>query len=132
MQNNICPNSCLFTNMYFGPPVTGVQNEDQLDFAQAVFYFRRDIKTTTEYYLYSLLSMVAEIGGYVGLLMGVSLFKLADINNLCIDYYAAKKEEEEHQEGWAEQKPRRRSLGSAASAVRITPVAGKEKFSFHM
>ena len=22
-QNNICPNPCTFTNMYFGPPVTG-------------------------------------------------------------------------------------------------------------
>ena len=38
----------------------------------------RDIKTTTEYFLYSILSMVAEIGGYVGLLLGVSLFHFAD------------------------------------------------------
>ncbi len=74
-QNNVCPNSCLFTNMYLGPPVTGVLNEDARDSARAVFYFRRDIKVTTEYYLYSVLSMLAEIGGYVGLLMGVSLFR---------------------------------------------------------
>ena len=30
--------------------------------------------------------MLAEIGGYVGLLLGVSLFKLADINNFFIDW----------------------------------------------
>ena len=50
--------------MYFGPPVTGDQNPEVADVARAIFYFRRDVKTTTEYYLYSPLSMVAEIGGY--------------------------------------------------------------------
>ncbi len=78
--------------MYFGPPVTGVQNDDAKDVARAIFYFRRDVKTTTEYYLYSALSMIAEIGGYVGLLMGVSLFKLAEVNNFCLDFYATRQE----------------------------------------
>ena len=45
-QENICQNSCLFTNMYFGPPVTGINDEDKKNLAWAVFYFRRDIKTT--------------------------------------------------------------------------------------
>ena len=98
-QNDICPKSCKFTNMYFGPPVTGLQNEDEQNVARAIFYFRRDIKTTTEYFLYSILSMIAEIGGYVGLLLGVSLFKLADINNTVLDWYMENKiaqvEEEE-------------------------------------
>ena len=93
-QNDICPNSCLFTNMYFGPPVTGFNNAEDSEVGIAIFYFRRDIKTTTEYFLYSILSMVAEIGGYVGLLLGVSLFKLADINNVCIDWFASKEEDE--------------------------------------
>ena len=39
-QNDVCPNSCLFTNMYFGPPVTGDQNEEVQDVARAIFYFR--------------------------------------------------------------------------------------------
>ncbi len=78
----------------------GRRNADLSDTARAVFYFRRDVKTTSEYYLYSVLSMLAEIGGYVGLLMGVSLFKLAEINNLCIDYYATRKElDKEEEEG---------------------------------
>jgi hypothetical protein len=86
-QEDICKRSCLFTNMYFGPPVTGFQNNETSHVGRAIFYFRRDIKATTEYYLYSLLSMVAEIGGYVGLLMGVSLFKIAHANNVVIDWY---------------------------------------------
>lgn len=77
--------------MYFGPPVTGLQNAELQDVARAVFYFRRDVKTTTEYHLYSVLSMLAEIGGYVGLLLGVSLFKLAEINNAFIDWYVENK-----------------------------------------
>ena len=90
-QNDICPKSCKFTNMYFGPPVSGLRNEGERNVARAVFYFRRDIKTTTEYFLYSILSMIAEIGSYVGLLLGVSLFKLADINNTVLDWYMENK-----------------------------------------
>ena len=32
--------------------------------------------------------MIAEVGGYVGLLLGVSLFKLADVMNFVIEKYA--------------------------------------------
>ena len=85
-QKDICPNSCLFTNMYFGPPVTGVNNVERSNIGWGVFYFRRDIKVTTEYFLYSLLSMAAEIGGYVGLLLGASLVNLGQINNFILDY----------------------------------------------
>ena len=61
-QENICQNSCLFTNMYFGPPVTGINDEDKKNLAWAVFYFRRDIKTTKAYLIQSVWSMFAEIG----------------------------------------------------------------------
>ena len=50
-QKNICPNSCLFTNMYFGPPVTGSNNAEKSELAWGVFYFRRDVKVTKEYFL---------------------------------------------------------------------------------
>ena len=78
-------NSCLFTNMYFGPPVTGNNPVEHSDKARGIFYFRRDIKTTTEYLLYSFLSMIAEIGGYVGLLLGASLVNIGKINSFLID-----------------------------------------------
>ena len=84
-QKDICPNSCLFTNMYFGPLITGNNPIEQSDIARGIFYFRRDIKTTSEYLLYSFLSMIAEIGGYVGLLLGASLVDIGKINNFLID-----------------------------------------------
>ncbi len=67
--------------MHFGPASTGPQNEDERHVARAVFYFRRDVKLSAEYYVYSLLSMAAEVGGYVGLLTGVSLFKVARVDD---------------------------------------------------
>ena len=82
-QRDICPVGCLFTNMYFGPPVTGrLEFEDR---AWGVFYFRRDVKKTNEYFLYSLLSMAAEIGAYVGLLIGASLVDMGRITSFLID-----------------------------------------------
>jgi len=35
--------------------------------------------------------MVAEIGGYVGLLMGISLCKLGDVLNYTVDFYLIRK-----------------------------------------
>ena len=80
--------------MYFGPPVTGVNGAERKDYAWGVFYFRRDIKTTTEYLLYTLLSMVAEIGGYVGLLLGASLVNIGQINSFLLDKCLLKKSDE--------------------------------------
>ena len=80
--------------MYFGPPVTGVNGAERKNYAWGVFYFRRDIKTTTEYLLYTLLSMVAEIGGYVGLLLGASLVNIEQINSFLLDKCLLKKSDE--------------------------------------
>ena len=95
---DICANSCLFTNMYFGPPVTGVNGAERKDYAWGVFYFRRDVKTTTEYLLYSILSMLAEIGGWVGLLIGASLVNISKVNGFLLDlcFYRKSKEENEN------------------------------------
>ena len=81
--------------MYFGPPVTGVNGADRKEYAWGVFYFRRDIKTTTEYLLYSLLSMLAEIGGYVGLLLGASLVNIGQVNSYFLDKCLVKKRPDE-------------------------------------
>ena len=61
-QQKLCENSCLFSNMYFGPPVSGINDEDKSNLAWAVFYFRRDIKITHAYPLKTVLSVMAEIG----------------------------------------------------------------------
>ncbi len=71
--------------------MTGLVNEEfRSVYGEAVFYYRNDIKTTREYYLYTSLSVIAEIGGYVGLLMGFSLLNLGQINNWLIDKWSNK------------------------------------------
>ena len=47
-----------------------------------VYYFRKDVKYSNEYYIYTAAVMIAEIGGYMGLFLGISLFDLS----LIIDY----------------------------------------------
>ena len=44
-----------------------------------VFYFRRSVKVTQEFILYMTLSLVAEVGGYVWLFLGFSVFNIANI-----------------------------------------------------
>ena len=46
------------------------------------FYFRKDVKSSFEFYLTSIPVLIAEIGGYMGLFLGISLFDLS----LGIDY----------------------------------------------
>ena len=41
--------------------------------------FKENIKVTTSYYLYSGLSLIAEVGGYVGLFLGVSVNQIANL-----------------------------------------------------
>ncbi len=84
-QEGLCPNSCLFTNMYFGPPVYIPNDPDQLQVAKAQLFFPRDIKVTEEYFRYNVFSMLAEIGGYVGLLVGASLVNVGNVNNFLLD-----------------------------------------------
>ena len=48
-------------------------------YATARLFFNEYIKTTTSHYSYLTLSLIAEIGGYVGLFLGVSLYQTTDI-----------------------------------------------------
>ena len=57
-QNNLCPSPCTFTNMYFGPPVTGESNT----YGELILYFKKSIKVTSEFQRYTALSLIAEIG----------------------------------------------------------------------
>ena len=41
-QHNLCPEPCVFTNLYFGPPVTGLPQRPAT--AELVLYFRKSIK----------------------------------------------------------------------------------------
>ena len=77
--------------MYFGPPVTGINDPVRKDYAWAVLYFRQDIKTTREYVLYTILSLAAEMGAFVGLLLGASLLDVGGWFNNFLDRCKQKK-----------------------------------------
>ena len=82
-QNNICPDSCNFTEVNLSPPILENCHESV---AKVVFYFKQDIKTSHEYLIYTELSMLAEIGGYVGLMLGISFVNIGSLINKLLDY----------------------------------------------
>jgi len=75
-QRNDCFNPCMIVLTSVGGKnliTTGIAN----DTALAYFYFAPKVMKTTEHYFYTALSLLAEIGGYLGLLLGVSLWHFA-------------------------------------------------------
>ena len=46
---------------------------------EVMFDFEEKVKKSTSYYRYTFLSLVAEIGGYVGLFLGLSVYQLKDV-----------------------------------------------------
>ena len=52
-------------------------------YGRAYFYFAPRVVTNEEKFFYGFVSTLAEIGGYVGLLLGVSLLHLASLINRC-------------------------------------------------
>ena len=51
-----------------------VENRGEL-----IFNFRQKIHKTVSYYLYEEISLIAEIGGFVGLFLGASVYQIADL-----------------------------------------------------
>ena len=55
-----------------------------------MLYFPQKMLVNKEHYLYTLLTLLAEIGGYMGLLLGYSLFNIATLVNHIIDGHIEK------------------------------------------
>ena len=51
-----------------------------------LIYFNENIKVTKAYHIYSGLSLIAEIGGYVGLFLGVSINQITNLFNVFIQH----------------------------------------------
>ena len=49
------------------------------DEAQVKFYFKTYIKKNSSFWSYSLISLLGEVGGYVGLLLGISVLDVAKL-----------------------------------------------------
>ena len=65
-----CMDPCVKTVTYFGFPFL---SDDDIDYAYAKLYFKNIVKVTEDYLSYTFLSMIAEIGGYAGLMIGFSI-----------------------------------------------------------
>ena len=52
--------------------------------SRAIIYFKEKIKVTKAYHMYSGLTLIAEIGGYVGLFLGVSINQLTNLLDVFI------------------------------------------------
>ena len=81
-QEDICQDCCQLTNVYLGPTVEELQTSS----TKVIFYFRRDIKLSTEYIVYQELSLLAESGGIVGLILGVSVLHIRYLFYYIIDW----------------------------------------------
>ena len=55
-----------------------IKNKDEQD-SQVKFYFYNRVKVVKSYYAYSGLSLIAEIGGYIGLFLGVSINQITNL-----------------------------------------------------
>ena len=53
---------------------------------KVVIYFKENIKVTKAYHVYSGLTLIAEIGGYVGLFLGVSINQLTNLFHVIVQH----------------------------------------------
>ena len=62
-------------------------NEDE---AYVKIYFKNHIKVSKSIIGYTEISLMAELGGYIGVLLGISLMDITSILNHLIDYCCSK------------------------------------------
>ena len=78
--------SCHFPCSYFkvSSEISLVSNRNTKH-ASVALNFEQLIQDTKSYYIYSGLSFIAEIGGYVGLFLGISINQMANLLDIIID-----------------------------------------------
>ena len=89
------PNS-IYAEMKIKPMIF-LQFKDERDYGQLYLYFAPRTMFSEELELYTSLSLMAEIGGYVGLLLGVSLWHFASWISDMLEVKIKKLESEENQ-----------------------------------
>ena len=83
--DEICPLDCSSMTIIF--TVSDVdQNNDNKNEAYAKIYFKNHIKVSKSIVGYTEISLMAELGGYIGVLLGISLMDISSIVNFIIDH----------------------------------------------
>ena len=76
----ICPMDCVQVATQFGSHEdTDISNSTHYIPGRLSLTFQKYIKVTSTYWSYTGLSLLAEVGGYVGLFLGVSVNQISDI-----------------------------------------------------
>ena len=85
-QSTLCDSPCAGMEIFLGVPF--VSTEKDSTWAYIKIYLKSAVKTKSAVLDYTFLSLVAEVGGYVGLLLGVSVVKIAvNLNTFCAQYF---------------------------------------------
>ena len=78
--SQICPMDCIQIATQFGSlEVYDISNDTHYIPGELLLTFQKYIKVTSTYWSYAELSLLAEVGGYVGLFLGVSVNQISDI-----------------------------------------------------
>ena len=85
--DEICPLDCSSMTILFSISDQTKGNENE---AYAKIYFKNHIKVSKSFIGYTEISLMAELGGYIGLLLGISLMDINSIANFFIDYCCTK------------------------------------------
>ena len=81
-QSSLCPSPCEGMDIYLGLPFISTAESN---FTYIKIYLKSSVKIKSIVYDYTFLSLVAEVGSYVGLILGISVVNIAlNINLLFI------------------------------------------------
>ena len=85
-QSNICGTPCEGMDVYLGLPFI---SKTEHNWGHIKIYLKSTVKIKRTVLDYTFLSLVAEVGGYVGLLLGISVVKLVtNMNSFCTQHLA--------------------------------------------
>ena len=87
-QHNDCNSPCHLLMVDLGAKeILDLKNNET---SMLHLYFPQKMLVNKEHYLYTLLTLLADIGGYMGLLLGYSLFNVITLVNRIIDIHIEK------------------------------------------
>ena len=81
-KNPTCLNSCTYLKVTYDERIM----KNRYPLGKLRFYFPVGIKINQAYYTYKELSLIAEIGGYVGLFLGWSVYQLKDVMDTLVPF----------------------------------------------
>ena len=84
--NDNCDSPCSFLKM----KSSLIKERNMRNNNEVKINFKEYIKVTEAYYLYTTLTLIAEVGGYVGLFLGVSVNQVSELLNTMFDILDSK------------------------------------------